>query len=326
MRNLKIKNYLPIGLSAKGFRFFADENEEVEEVGSEAVEENNKFDELLGDGESAYDDNEEDEEQDETSDQDDEQDQEADEQSGEEETQENDDEIDPSLIERAGKAGMTESQIKGFSTAKDLENVIDILEAQKGSEQQDEQEQEKQEEDEEYDCKLDRTLFEDALVDTINNLGKQFQSKIKEIEQKYSTLETGYQQQQAEEFDNWLDGQFNSLDEDFKEVFGEGDVKTVANKPDNFKNRSAVFAEMRALAAGYEATGQKVPSRDKLFELALNNKFGNIKQKAAANKTSKMLTGRAKQALGRSSRQPSNKKGVDEAVLLSEQFDKEHGL
>jgi len=320
-----------------------DETEEkTEELLQEAIDVNKKFDDQIekdeepGDEENAADEKAEDETEDETNEKaEDKTDDNADkvEEKVEEKAveKEKDDPFDNSLLERALNAGLTLSEARGFSSAVDLENSLNIFE-----EHQSRKTEEKEEEEKPYDSGLSKEDFDPALVDAINKSGQKQFDENKKLRNENKELQAGLEElkksgndrtaeidrQTNVENTKWLDEQFNSLGDDFKEVLGKGTIEDFAKGSAELENRTAVFNEMLAMAQGYKVTRQSVPIREALFKRAINNLHGDKVAQAAISTTKSKLTKQSKQALGRASGRGKTATGMDTAVQANRDFDK----
>ena len=89
----------------------------------------------------------------------------------------------------------------------------------------------------------------------------------------------------------WFNKQISGLGENFQEALGEGDSASLNSQSKQFANRAEIARQVSVMEAGYEALGQKVPSRDDLFgtaaKLVLQDEFQQLHEKKLSGKLEK---------------------------------------
>jgi len=235
-----------------------------------------------------------------------------------------DEEEDKALLDRAGKAGLTEAQVKSFSSKEDLEAAVGILE----SRHPEKEAEKKVVEDKPYDCGLDPDVYDKGLIEAVNKMGNDFKAELKALKDENAALKTNVdtfserdKQKAAAEHTDWFDEQLAGLD-GFDDVFGKGTYEDVNKGSNEFKNRKALDQEMWTIAAGYEATGRKVPVKAELFKMALNMKFPEKIKGAVVAEAGKKLSKRASQNLGRGSGKEAPTTSIEKANQVNKDFDK----
>jgi hypothetical protein len=162
------------------------------------------------------------------------------------------------------------------------------------------------EKEEPYDCGLKTEgddPFDVELVETLNKQGQVMQDRAKKAEADNDKL-VGLLNRQADQRTlDWLDTKFNALDENFTEALGEGEFDDLEPGSDQQLNRRKVSARIAVVWEAYETAGKPIPSRNKLFSMAVNKLFNKeSKQPENDKKTIKKATARSKQSLGSGSK------------------------
>jgi len=304
--------------------------QQEEPVSQEVLDANKAFDEQIdetGDEKDAADEDTSKEEADkEKTDTGEKTEQKADEKSSEAKADTKEDEkFSPDLLERAAKAGLTLAQATSFGSPQNLENALSIFKPKEsGSEKK--SGDDKGTEVAEYDCGLNPDNYDEGVIAAINKVGKENLALKALLEKATADIagSTKATTQQAERaHTDWLDRQIERLGDEYKDIFGKGTIDDLEEDTPEYKNRAAIDTEMLVLLAGYRQTGQKVPSRTKLFSMALNNKFGDKTKQAAVTETKEKLEKRAKQTLGRGSESSSAATGMEKALKANKDFDAE---
>jgi hypothetical protein len=239
------------------------------------------------------------------------------------------------ILDRAELLGLTREKASEYSDEKDLETALTALEARqkKGSESETPKaeaktEKKPAEDDKPFDCGLDTETYDEGLVKTVNALGQKFTDEIKTLKAEKAELVKMISQQKNDRFTDWFDSKVNSLGEDFKDVLGEGEFEDVVPGSVEYENRAKLSEKMVSIAKRHQEAGKSVPSKAKLFDLAVSYLWKDKKiTKSKADKDVKdKLAARAGQAIGRGSRSSSASSAVNNAVQASKDFDKRVGL
>ncbi len=184
------------------------------------------------------------------------------------------------LLVRAEKVGLSKEAALSFSSPKDLDNALKLLESRQpaSSSTSSKEESKKTESDqkgEDYDCGLSKDVYEDQLVDVINSLGKMVKTAVKEnaeLKERLKALdgiEQKIKQTELEPVEKELDNLFSSLGDDFKDQFGTGQTMKLNPTSETFRNRAEVVRHMAAIEQGYVSQGLEPPSPDELFQEAV---------------------------------------------------------
>lgn len=98
---------------------------------------------------------------------------------------------------------------------------------------------------------------------------------------------------------SWFDERINSLGEDFTESLGTGEYDSLKPGSPQVIRRDAVAAQVNNLLAGYNATGQETPSRNKVFDAAARLVLADEFQAVDRKKVSSSLKKRSGQHIQR---------------------------
>lgn len=186
------------------------------------------------------------------------------------------------LLEKAESMGISREDALEYSSQKDLSNTLRILESKsnKAGNQDNTDNSKKVDEEKEYDSGLDRAVFRDEIVDAVNALGRNFQKQLKELKAENENLKSSHEQivsrdvqQKRAEATKEIDSLFGELSDDFTDLVGKGEHKSLKQDSVQFKNRVKVVAMMKATAQGLHAAGQTVPEKKALFDMSIQNLF-----------------------------------------------------
>ena len=256
----------------------------------------------------------------------------ADEKSSEEKA--SDDEVDESLLERAEEAGMTREKAGEFGSKEDLERACELLEERQDEEAMtpEEVEAEKQakadveakiEDDKKpYDCGLDPAEYDEDLIKVLNELGTDLKKRVVALEGSHTTNRTAIDSDRVMRNTDWLDSKFNRMsDEALVKVYGEGDIEDIDEGSDQFKARAKLDIQITKIAGDFRRTKKPMPSRNKLFDLAIETLHKGKSTKKVDAKTAAKLEARKKQALGPGSTKVSAETAETKALQTNKDFD-----
>jgi len=212
--------------------------------------------------------------------------------------------VSDELAERAVKAGFSVEKIEKFSTVEDLENAVEVIESHQVKVEPEKKPEVKVEqkagEEKPYDCGLDPEMYDPGVIGAINKVGDTLLAENKQLKQQLAGITGKFQADEVAETTKWFDNKLAELGEDFEPVFGKGAFNDVRKESAEFKNRAALDTEMTALRAGYAAVGKPLPSKDRIFEMALNNLHKDKLKQAELKPTILKLKTRAGQTISRS--------------------------
>jgi len=244
-----------------------------------------------------------------------------------------DKEVDESLLERAEKAGMSREKAGEFSNKEDLERAVVLLEESQSQKEKtpDELEAEKKAKEETeakakddeapYDCKLDPNEYDEGLIKSLNELGTMLKKRVVALEAGHTKHTEALVSDRVSKHTDWLDSKINRLsDDDLKKVYGEGDIDDLEEGSEQFKARAALDTKITKIASDLRKANKTVPSRNKLFDMAIES-LHKGKTKADA-KTKAKLKERASEAVGPGSSKVSAETAEAKALQAQKDFDK----
>ena len=248
-----------------------------------------------------------------------------------------DKEVDESLLERAEQAGMSKEKAGEFSSKEDLERALELLEENRPVEKtktpeeletekkaKEEAEAKVKDDEEPYDCKLDAAEYDEGLIKAVNDLGTMLKKRVVALEAGHSKHADTFTSNRVSNHTDWLDSKINRLSDDgLKEIYGEGDIDDLDADSEQFKARAALDVKISKIAAGLRIAKKSVPSRNKLFDRAIEALHkGKTKNKKADTETKAKLEARAKDALGGGSSKVSAESAEAIALQANKDFDK----
>lgn len=244
-------------------------------------------------------------------------------------------EVDVILLKRAEQVGMSTEKAGEFSSKEDLERTVELLEEsqskkeqtpeEKETEQKVKEEAEAKVKDDEspYDCKLDPSEYDEGLIKAVNELGTMLKVRVVALEAGHSKQVKALHSDRVTKHTDWLDSRIGRLkDDDLGKIYGEGDIDDIEETSEQFKARATLDTKIFELEAGLQKTKKHVPSRNKLFDMAIESLHKTKTTKVDA-KTAEKLKVRAAQALGPGSSKVSVESGEAEAVQIQKDFDEE---
>ena len=246
-----------------------------------------------------------------------------------------DKEVDESLLERAEKAGLNREKAGEFNSKEDLERAVALLEESQSekaktpevleAEKKAKEEAEAKVKDDEapYDCKLNPDEYDEGMIKALNDLGTTLKKRVVALEASHSTHAKALDSDRVTKHTDWLDSKINRLsDDNLKKVYGEGDIDDLEESGEQFKARAALDTKIAKTAADLRKAKKSVPSRNKLFDMAIEAIHkGKTTEKVDA-KTKTKIKERAAEALGGGSGRVSAESGEAEALQIQKDFDK----
>lgn len=257
----------------------------------------------------------------------------ADEESGKKDP-DKEDEVDDSLLERAEQAGMSREKAGEFSNKEDLERTVELLEESQTkkektpeeleTEKKAKEETEAKVKDDEapYDCKLDPNEYDEGLIKAVNDLGTELKKRVVALESGHSKHAEALVSDRVTKHTDWLDSRINRMsDDDLEKVYGKGDIDDLEEDGEQFKARAALDTKITKIAAGLRKAKKTVPSRNKLFDMAIESLHKGKKTKKADAETKAKLEARAKESVGPGSSKVSAETAEAKALQTQKDFD-----
>lgn len=239
-------------------------------------------------------------------------------------------EVDDSLLERAVRVGLNLKQAKEYGSL--LESTVSLLEESQSkkaetSEGNTEAETKAKEEadakakDDEapYDCGLDPAEYDEGLIKGLNELGTMLKKRVVALETGHTKNTESLHSVRITKHTDWLDSKVNHLPENLTEVYGKGEIDDIEMDSDQFKARAALDTKISTIASELRAAKKPVPSRNKLFDMAITELHKSTIK--ADDKTKAKLKARAKEALGGGSGRVSAETADAEALQANKDFD-----
>ena len=231
---------------------------------------------------------------------------------------------EPGSIDAAADA--LEKEIEAEATKSDEQKATEKAEADAKAAK--EAEDAKKSEEEPYDCGLNTDLeaegeaYEPALVEALNKQGQAVQDRAKDAEAKNTALESRLDRQEAERTADWLDEKFNSLGENFTEAVGFGEFQDFDSGSVEQENRLAISKRMQVTAKACVRDGKPIPSRNKLFDMAVKRILTKETNKPETDKeTANNLAKRSKQTIGRASKKGTALSKAKSNLQKQKEFD-----
>lgn len=246
-----------------------------------------------------------------------------------------DKEVDESLLERAEQAGMSREKAGEFGSKEDLERAVVLLEESQSKKEKtpEEVEVEKKAKEEAevkvkddeapYDCKLNPDEYDEGLIKAVNELGTMLKKRVVALEASHSKHAEALDSDRVIKHTDWLDSKINRLlDDDLKKIYGEGDIDDLEEGSEQFKARAALDTKIAKTAADLRKAKKSVPSRNKLFDTAIEALHKGKTTKKVDAKTEAKIKERAKEALGGGSSRVSAETAEAKAIQVQKDFDK----
>ncbi len=135
----------------------------------------------------------------------------------------------------------------------------------------------------------------DGLHKHYQSKDKQYQSKITQLESAIGHILGQEKQRTQAQYEDQFETSLQSLGEDFHELLGKGRAAEIGNNSEAMQNRVKIYREVAALSAGYQQTGQTVPSLGELVKRATHALFSDNINEFARKRIDKSLEKREKQ-------------------------------
>lgn len=215
------------------------------------------------------------------------------------------DDFSDELLDRAVALGYELDDIREFTDAKALERELSRVEKlqqklqsrKQATDSETPPEQETPEEEQEPNWQ--QMIEEGHSEDTVKILKANYQRAAK-AEAALKQLQQAENLRAAEVASNRFDDALNELPDMYEGILGKGRLAELQkSNPAVVENRKKVYQKMVILQAGYEASGQKVPSESELIEEAVNASFSKQAIENARKSVRTQLKKAGSQALSR---------------------------
>jgi hypothetical protein len=230
----------------------------------------------------------------------------------------------PKEISRSDWAdyGLTEEEARSLDEKGELGRALDLIDrrfAKLGSESTPKDAAPKAQDAPSYrtlETKLDPDIYDEGLIGQVNEIV----DYVKSLHQKLEEV-TGSSRRQR------MDAFFAGLGEDYESVFGKGSLDDLPSRSVLRERRLEVERTVEALRAGYERTGQPIPSENVLMERSARMVAGNEMQALARKRAAEQ----ARDAQGQFVAKPTHREGRphtgrERAVQFVENFYRRKGM
>jgi len=253
----------------------------------------------------------------------------ADEEAGKKDSEQ---EVDESLLERAVRAGLSLEKAKEYGSL--LELTVQLLEESQSktgkapeeieteTKAKEEAEAKAKEDEADYDCKLDPAEYDEGLIKAFNELGTMLKKRVVSLESGHTKNTDSLRSNRVTAHTDWLDSKVNHLtDDDLVKVYGKGECDDLEAESPEYKARAALDTQISKMAADLRKANKTVPSRNRLFNLAIEALHKGKSTKKADAKTKAKLEARAKESLGGGSNRVSAESAEEQALQTNKDFD-----
>lgn len=163
---------------------------------------------------------------------------------------------------------MSVKDVQTFTSRDALERVIDIIKESKGGSS----------EEEKKDIldgipDLDPEEHGEAaakMYAALKDVAREQQERIAALESGHTQMNQRQYEEAARELISDFDGMVEKLGDSFHEELGVGPSEQLVAGSQGHVNRSRIMDHMAVLAQGYRASGQQLPSRKAMFDMAVN--------------------------------------------------------
>lgn len=177
-------------------------------------------------------------------------------------------------------------------------------------------------EDEKFDCGLDPEEFDEDYIDAMNKMGQKFKDELKKSDAEKTELRRVIQQQEQDRYTDWMDRRIAGLGDDFSETLGVGDAEDIDPGSVEFENRQRLANRIGILTHSYHKLGRAIPPRNKLFDMAVEREFNDIKNKTKNEEaTVEKLKKRSSQVIGGGSKKSASLTPEEECIRKQKEFD-----
>lgn len=211
-----------------------------------------------------------------------------------------DDDITDEMIDRALATGMTASDLREFSNARELQRAVNVAERAMARAEQNKatNAEAAKQADTEKAPDFDKMLADGHDGDIVEAFRATWQQAQAAREQAQAVLRNE-QQRQIEAQHRRFDDTLNSL-AGYEAVFGKGQFSELTSKdPTQANNRQRVYTQMEIMRRGYQAMGQPVPDEAALIRSAAAATFPEQLVRTARQEIKGAIKNASRQAIAR---------------------------
>lgn len=186
---------------------------------------------------------------------------------------------------------------------------------------------------EKYSLSIDED-WDDDVAEVLNGINDHYHSQIEKMSQSINSIQnnlvqvTGSDEQRAaEEFERSMDTYFDSLGDEWSEVFGKGPVRGLPDGSPELLNRQMHSQEFGSLMGGDWHVGREPKSFEDYCQRATRSAFGDKAIEIEKSKIGQQVTRRRRQGISRpGGRDTSPPNGRERAAQVANDFYRERGM
>lgn len=239
--------------------------------------------------------------------------------------------FDAELLSMAAECGFTEQEARDFGTTKQL--IKALLPISRRLEQMGQPRQADQAQpapiktDDGFKWAIDpeKDGFDPKLVSELNRYHEWNAKRLEAYDKRVGEMSQREQRREAEESrrtemtrQERFDESLNALGEEYRELFGSGNVNSLKQDSKEWSNRRQVYMAMRVAEKSWRDMGTPVTDSKVLLQQALGMVFHDKQQELARKKVASSLSSRSNSSMSR----PSSRKTATNGIGL--QPAKEH--
>lgn len=188
---------------------------------------------------------------------------------------------------------------------------------------------------------LDPNEYDEGLIKTVNSINDHYDGIIRQQEQHlkmaaeaimalHQQINETTGQTQAEEYARFhqeMDAFFTGLGDEFRDVFGKGEMRTLSPNSPESTARNALVEEMHALRIADARLNRPQSSWKELQQRALHTLHGDKIKSIARREINEKIKNRRGKAISRpAGRQTKSSDPITNAVKFVEEFSKQHRI
>jgi len=220
---------------------------------------------------------------------------------------------DEALLQRAHEAGLTDEEAQSYGSPAILERTLDLLDRTLSSQiktaRQKQQQQpatdkppEKKERKKPTFAMIKETYGDDvaaAWEAAWDEMDKGYQEELESVRSTVKALQDEQQLRRQEEFTLMVDKYFDSLGDEYKDIFGKGPLRDLKPESPQYKARVGVVEEADVLAFAYRTAGRTLPNEPELLDRARRMLHAEKAEAKARREVSEKLRDRQGQFVAR---------------------------
>lgn len=155
--------------------------------------------------------------------------------------------IPSGLLDRASRVGLGPGDAAAFTTAKDLETAVRLLE---GSQPPAEQSQPTEDPFQPFKVEIDKeAMTEDAIVETLKGMAKHHADQTRKVvDYVQNAVNQSQQRDQGNDAMQWFDGKIGGLGPEWESTFGKGPTSMLSPGSPELANRQKAMGTIGGVA------------------------------------------------------------------------------